>query len=291
MTTGTRLSGYLVVEKPSGPSSMQITAQVRRRLGVRAGHGGTLDPLACGLLPIALGQATKTLPILMAAPKGYRFCVRWGEERTTHDAAGEVVTATGRVPTPAAIEMALEAFVGHKPQRPPRFSAVKHNGRRAYDLARRGQPVPLKPREVTLYAARCVGPPQGDISMFEILCGPGFYVRALARDLGRRLGVGAYVTTLRRTQVGPFVRGIELLNDTPVEVLMNALRPLGDVLGGLPRFPLSSAQARQVRHGQRLPAQVGDGTRIAVHGCVPVALVRIENGVLYPRRVFHEESL
>ena len=267
---------------------MWVTSRIKKRLNSPAGHAGTLDPLASGLLPIALGKATKTLPFLLAQPKTYRVEVFWGEERTTHDILGVLSHTTGRLPQPEAVKAALDSFVGNHFQRPPRFCALKINGQRAYALARKGKKVFLEPRKVILYKA-CVLKSFERKSVLELVCGKGFYVRALVRDLGRALGVGAYVAALRRTRVGPFVEGRFVEEDT--KKLLAAVRPFVDVLGALSRISLSWEQTHRVRQGQKLPFFAPDGQKLALYKDTPVALVQLADGVLHPKRVFATQEL
>ncbi len=182
---GRPIHGWLCLDKPAGMTSTEAVARVRRATQARkVGHGGTLDPLATGVLPIALGEATKTVAYVMAGPKRYRFTARWGEARTTDDAEGEVVATSSAGPSAAAIEAALARFVGTLEQVPPRFAAVKVEGERAYDLARRGEAVELAPRPVEVERFVLVEQPDRDHATFELVCGRGTYVRALIRDLG-----------------------------------------------------------------------------------------------------------
>lgn len=203
--SGRRIDGWLVVDKPKGITSTHVVNIVKRLTQAqKAGHGGTLDPLATGVLPIALGEATKTVAYIMDALKRYRFTVRFGEARNTDDAEGEVVATSDRRPADEEIEAALPAFVGEIMQRPPSFAAVKIGGERAYDLARRGERVELEARPITIHSLLLVERSDPDHATFEAVCGKGAYVRALARDLGERLGCYAHVSELRRLSVGPF---------------------------------------------------------------------------------------
>src|SRR6266849_1782637 len=181
--------GWVALDKPIGMTSTYAVSVIKRLFAAkRAGHAGTLDPLASGCLPIALGDATKTVPFVMDGRKAYRFTVRWGEERDTDDAEGRVVASSGERPTPEAIKALLPGFVGAIEQVPPRFSAIKIEGERAYDVARDGEEFELKPRVVNIDRLALVETPDSDHTSFEAECGKGTYVRALARDLGRALG-------------------------------------------------------------------------------------------------------
>ena len=199
------MHGWLVLDKPVGMTSTHAVSVVKRLFQAkRAGHAGTLDPLASGLLPIALGEATKTVPFVMDGRKIYRFTVRWGEERDTDDAEGRVAATSAERPSADAIRALLPRFTGTIEQVPPRFSAVKIEGERAYDLARDGEVVELAPRPVEIHRLELVETPDPDHAVFAAECGKGTYVRALARDMGRALGCLGHVAALRRTAVGPF---------------------------------------------------------------------------------------
>ena len=199
------MHGWLVLDKPVGMTSTQAVGAIKRLFTrKRAGHAGTLDPLASGCLPIALGEATKTVPFVMDGRKVYRFTVRWGEERDTDDADGRVTATSDARPTRAAIEALLPRFTGTIAQVPPRFSAIKIEGERAYDLARDGETVELAARPVEIHRLELVDMPDADHAEFEAECGKGTYVRALARDIGRALGCFGHVEALRRKAVGPF---------------------------------------------------------------------------------------
>src|SRR5215203_6082787 len=195
------ISGWVVLDKGVGMTSTHAVAAVKRALNAKkAGHAGTLDPLASGILPIALGEATKTVPYVMDGRKAYVFTVAWGAETNTDDAEGEVVARSDLVPTREAIEALLPRFTGAIEQVPPRFSAIKIQGERAYDLAREGETIELQPRTVEI-ARLSVLKHAGDRSILEAECGKGTYVRALARDLGRAIGCLGHVAALRRTRV------------------------------------------------------------------------------------------
>ncbi len=197
--------GWVIIDKPVGMTSTFAVSVVKRLFcAKRAGHAGTLDPLASGCLPIALGEATKTVPFVMEGRKSYRFTVRWGEQRDTDDAEGRVIETSPQRPDAAAIAALLPRFLGTIAQVPPRFSAVKIEGERAYDLARDGEAVELEPRPVTIYRLVLVETPDADHALFEAECGKGAYVRGLARDMGRALACWGHVSALRRTAVGPF---------------------------------------------------------------------------------------
>src|SRR4051794_8806064 len=197
--------GWIVLDKPVGMTSTHAVSVLKRLYQAkRAGHAGTLDPLASGCLPIALGEATKTVPFVMDGRKTYRFTVRWGEERDTDDAEGRVTATSDARPSAADIDALIPRFTGTIEQVPPRFSAIKIDGERAYDLARDGEVVELAPRPVEIHRLDLVEVPDADHAVLAAECGKGTYVRAIARDMGRMLGCHGHVVALRRTGVGPF---------------------------------------------------------------------------------------
>jgi tRNA pseudouridine55 synthase len=298
---GRPIHGWLALDKPAGLTSTDAVTRVRRLTqALKVGHGGTLDPLATGVLPIALGEATKTVAYVMDGRKRYRFTARWGEARTTDDAEGEVVATSAVRPAAAAIEAALPGFIGVTLQVPPQFAAVKVEGERAYDLARRGEVVELAARPVEVDRFALVEQADPDHATFEVVCGRGTYVRALIRDLGERLGCLGHVVALRRLQAGPF--GIEsalslgaleqLLAD---DALPQALLPVAAALGGLPALALTEPQAHRLRAGQTIRVARGlvvgevedDATIRAMAAGQMVALARLQGAELSPVRVFN----
>ena len=238
------VNGWLVLDKPVGMTSTHAVSVVKRLFAAkRAGHAGTLDPLASGCLPIALGEATKTVPFVMDGRKTYHFTVQWGEERDTDDAEGRVVASSAARPTPDAIRALLPRFTGTIAQVPPRFSALKIEGERAYDLAREGKVVELAARPVDIHRLELVAMPDAEHAVLAAECGKGTYVRALARDLGRELGCLGHVVALRRTAVGSFTqdRAVDARRpagvDCPRQRAHRGLGP-GAVAGrGRPRGP------------------------------------------------------
>src|SRR5215475_14270843 len=217
------VNGWLILDKPVGMTSTHAVSVAKRLYSAkRAGHAGTLDPLASGCLPIALGEVTKTVPFVMDGRKIYQFTVRWGEERDTDDAEGRVTATSAARPGADEIRALLPRFTGTIEQVPPRFSAVKIEGERAYDLARDGEVVELKPRAVEIHRLELVESPDADHAVLAAECGKGTYVRALARDLGRLLGCFGHVAALRRTAVGPFTEDMA----TSLELLQR-IRLLG----------------------------------------------------------------
>lgn len=286
--------GWLVLDKPAGLSSAAAVAVVRRAFGgAKAGHAGTLDPLATGVLPLALGEATKLMRFAVAGRKTYEFTIRWGEQRTTDDAAGGLSAACAVRPSAAAIAAALPDFVGTIVQRPPAFSAIKVGGKRAYALARGGAAPELAPRTVVVERLTLCDCPDQNHASFELLCGTGVYVRALARDLAARLGTLGYVAALRRMQVGRFTLAQAIPLDKLADLrhspkLADCLLPLETVLADIPALSLSDDEARRLRLGQSIAmAHAADATVCAVAGGKPVALVRVAGGVVRPERVFN----
>jgi tRNA pseudouridine55 synthase len=297
---GRPINGWLVIDKDQGETSTAVVSAVRRLTRAqKAGHGGTLDPLATGVLPIALGEATKTVPYVVEAIKAYRFEVRFGEARDTDDAEGEVIATAEQRPEAAEIETALARFRGPVLQTPPRYAAVKIDGERAYDLARRGEAVELAPRPVEIHALELIERPAPDRAIFEMTCGKGAYVRAVARDLGDVLGCHGHVAALRRTAVGglraddalPLATLERLVED---DALPQALVSLTTALADIPALAVTEPQAQRLRSGQPIRAArqlvVGDveadTVRIQLAGEV-VALGRFDGDWLAPVRVFN----
>jgi len=301
---GVPLHGWLILDKPLGMTSSRAVAAVRRALDAeKAGHGGTLDPLATGVLPIALGEATKTVAWAMAGRKIYRFTLRWGEARDTDDTEGKVTATSPVRPDAAAIARALPRFIGDLIQRPPAFSALKLDGERAYDLARDGVAVALTPRLVRIDALRCLGQPDADHAAFEAVVGKGTYIRALGRDFGEALGTCAHVTALRRLAVGPFAIADAISLDKLAALGHSAaasghLLPIETALDDIPALALTEAEAHRLRCGQTVTPlqpsdraridQLGDGaTLCATIGGKLVALVEVAAGGLRPVRVLN----
>ena len=298
---GLPIHGWLCLDKPAGMTSTAAVTRVRRITRARkVGHGGTLDPLATGVLPIALGEATKTVAYAMEGRKHYRFTARLGEARTTDDAEGEIVARSERRPSTAEIEAALPGFVGLIEQVPPRFAAVKVEGERAYDLARRGEAVQLAPRTVQVDRFDLVERPDPDNATFELVCGRGTYVRALVRDLGDGLGCLGHVVALRRLRVGPFriedAISLEALEQLITDdALPQALLAVGAALGDLPSLSLTQPQVDRLRAGQTIRVAPGllvgepeaDATVRAMAAGRMVALARLHGSELSPVRVFN----
>jgi len=299
--------GWIVLDKPVGMTSTHAVAVVKRLFTAkRAGHAGTLDPLASGLLPLALGEATKTVPFVMDGRKRYRFTVRWGEERDTDDAEGKVAGASDARPTGEAISAALPAFTGTIAQVPPKFSAIKIEGERAYDLAREGQHVVLEARPVDIHGLTLVEMPDADTAVFEAECGKGTYVRALARDIGRVLGCLGHVGALRRTQVGPFGEN-DMIPLAELEALCqkaaagegslaDALLPVETALDDIPALAVNRADAARLQRGQAVllrgrDAPIFRGTVHVTTSGELVALAEVDRGEIIPKRVFNLAGL
>jgi tRNA pseudouridine55 synthase len=295
--------GWVVLDKPIGMTSTHAVAVIKRLFTARrAGHAGTLDPLASGCLPIALGEATKTVPFVVDGRKAYLFTVRWGEERDTDDAEGRVVKVNQSRPDRAAIQALLSLFVGTIEQTPPRFSAVKIDGERAYDLARDGETIEISPRAVTVHRLELVEIPDPDHAVLAAECGKGTYVRALARDLGRALGALGHVCALHRGRVGPFSEddmiSLERLESLCHRAaagegnLADMLLPIETALDDIPALAVSPADAARLQRGQAVllrgrDAAVIRGTvQVASSGQL-VAIAEVDRGEIVPKRVFN----
>ncbi len=291
---GQKVDGWIIVDKPTGMTSTQVIGRVRRATqAAKLGHGGTLDPEATGLLPIALGEATKTIPWCQDGSKVYTFTIRWGVATTTHDAEGEVTAESDVRPTRAAIEAAIPVFTGTITQIPPIFSALKIDGERAYDLARRGEMPEMKPRQVDIAYLKLTDMPDDDHASFEVLCGKGTYVRALGRDIAAHLGTLGHVPALRRTRVGPFTEAMAISvdkldqygNEPPP---FEALLPVETALDDIPALAITEAMANLLRQGQPVKAPESCNGTVQVHDDVGlVALGEVHEGILKPLRVFN----
>jgi tRNA pseudouridine55 synthase len=285
--------GWVVLDKPVGMTSTQAVSRLKRLFNAKkAGHAGTLDPLATGVLPVALGEATKTVPFVQDGNKAYRFTVRWGVETDTDDSDGRVAAQSDARPASAGILALLPRFIGTIQQLPPSYSAIKINGERAYDLARGSQAPVLSPRPVTIHALDLIDAGR-DEAMFEARCGKGTYVRAIARDLGRGLGCYGHVSALRRTRVGPFYEtdAVTLPELEDPASCAQALRRLEAGLMEVPRVVVDSSVAAKLRRGQSILLRGHDapfdGFAYAACGGVVVAVGAVEKGELIPGRVFN----
>lgn len=302
--SGDAVHGWLLIDKPAGLSSAAVVAKARRALHAeKAGHGGTLDPLATGLLPVAFGEATKTTAYVMAGRKTYRFLLRWGEARATEDAEGEIVATSASRPERDAIEKVLPEFIGLIRQVPPVYSAIKVEGRRAYELARANEAPELAPRMVEILSICLLGQPDTDHALFEVTCGKGAYMRSLARDIATRVGTLGHIASLRRIAVGPFreEQAISLerfLAFGHSAAAFEALLPIETVLDDIPALALTGEEADRLRRGQAIPLikrsdlprveQLEPGATVfATCAGRPVALTRYDFGSLKPVRVLN----
>lgn len=302
---GRPISGWLIIDKAYDFGSTEAVSKAKWLFQAqKAGHAGTLDPLATGVLPIAFGEATKTSAYVMDAEKHYRFTASWGEARATDDAEGAVIATSDKRPTREEIEAVLAQFTGEIEQTPPQFSAIKIGGERAYDIARDGEEVKLEPRQVMIYELRVAETPSENETVFEAVTGKGAYVRALVRDMARALGTHGYVSELRRLAVGPLraENGItlaELEAMENMEVRDSVLLPILDALSGMKQAPIDGPQADKLRRGQ--PAVISPATAKGVRGEIAgniegvlavmhdeaVAICELDGLKLKPTRVFN----
>jgi tRNA pseudouridine55 synthase len=297
------LHGWLIIDKPPGLTSARIVAVVKRATGAKVGHAGTLDPLATGILPLALGEATKTVQFAVAGHKRYRFRVRWGIATDTDDREGAATAVTSARPDATAIAAALPEFTGTIGQRPPAYSAIKIAGRRAYALTRAGRPPKMAVRPVEVAELRLLATPDPDHADFEAVVGEGTYIRALARDLAAALGTLGHIAELRRLAVGRFTEAQAISLETAVALghslaASEHLLPIETALDDIPALALTAAEAARLCHGQRVTpenarerarlAEIGDGTLVgARHDRFVIALARIEAGSLRPVRIIN----
>ncbi|MFZ4068667.1 MAG: tRNA pseudouridine(55) synthase TruB [Caulobacterales bacterium] len=309
---GVDVSGWLAFDKPEELTSTDAVAVIKRAFNAnKVGHAGTLDPLASGILPIALGEATKTVPWLVEADKAYRFTIRWGSSTATQDREGAITARSDARPTPAGVAAALATFLGEIDQTPPQFSAIKVDGERAYDLARDGETVDLKPRRVVLHEAAVAEWLSADETAFTVRCGKGFYIRALVRDIAAKLGMEGHVGMLRRTAVGPFVEANSITLDALKDFVHKGaaserLMPIETALADIPALAINGEDAFKLKQGRPIvllphivealkgqfrPRTIAgqDASRAAVALCdgLAVALGDVRAGRFSPSRVFH----
>ncbi len=303
---GNVINGWLNIDKPQGMTSNQVIGKVRRILNAqKLGHAGTLDPLATGILPIALGEATKTIQFAQDHDKIYRFTITWGEARNTDDSEGEVTASSPQRPTAAEITALIPRFIGDIQQRPPQFSAIKIDGERAYNLARAGEEVIIDSRIVSVYDLKLLAS-TADTAEMEMHCGKGTYVRAIARDMGEILGCYGHISVLRRTVVGVFSEESVIPLDVFEKMVQSSdpdlyLRPVETVLDDIPALALTDEEISRIKQGQSLKLlSRQDIDRLDVAGInattdlvlaighnKPIALLT-RNGVeLQPMRVFN----
>lgn len=302
---GAIVNGWVCLDKPFEMGSTEAVTRIRRLFDAqKAGHAGTLDPLASGILPIALGEATKTVPFMMEAQKVYRFTIHWGISTDSVDREGEIIARSDVRPTVEAVKAALPAFVGEIDQVPPAFSAIKVDGQRAYDLVREGVEVELKARRVTIHEAAVTDAPDADHVQITMRTGKGVYVRSLARDLAAALGAEGHVSALRREQVGPFSLQNAVTLDSLEEMVhrgaaSEGLLPVATALDDIPELAVSDQDAFSLRQGRPiilLPRQVetlkgqlqGDARTVSVFlDQTLVALGQLRAGRIEPDRVFN----
>ena len=300
---GRPLDGWLIIDKPPGLTSTDVVNQVKRGFDAQhAGHGGTLDPLATGVLPIAFGHATKTVPYVMDGTKVYRFTLRLGDQRDTDDADGKTVATSPNRPTDAALLAALPAFIGDIMQVPPVYSAIKVAGERAYDMAREGRPPDLPPRPARIDRFELIDRPDADHAIFEVQSGKGVYMRSLARDLAIATGTLGHIAALRRLRVGPFTEAHAIsldicrTADDMSPASPDLLLPVTTALADIPALALTEAEAFGLSNGQaislidlmgRIPAAASPdgGTARAMAGERVIGLCRLEDGWLKPERL------
>jgi tRNA pseudouridine55 synthase len=311
---GQAIHGWLILDKPKGMNSTQAVTRVRRLFdAAKAGHAGTLDPLATGVLAIALGEATKTVPYAMDGEKLYRFTACWGEARDTDDAEGQVTARSELRPSREQILAMLPRFIGEIMQTPPDYSAIKVAGERAYDLAREGEELSLSARPILIHSAKLMDQPDGDHAVFEVECGKGSYIRAWVRDFALALGTVGHVTELRRLRVGPFaieaaisLESLEGFGHSPAA--LEHLRPIATALDGIPALAVTEPDSVRLRSGNpilirapqfsRLMEQQegraeagadfqGQTVYLSTARGEPVALAAVAQGELRPFRVFN----
>ena len=301
---GKAIHGWIIIDKPGGLSSNAVVGRVRRLTGAaKVGHAGTLDPMATGVLPMALGEATKIVSYLMDGAKAYRFTVRWGEQRDTDDAEGEVVATSDARPAKEQILVVLGNFIGDIEQVPPVFSAIKIEGKRAYALARADQAPEMKPRTIHIEDLKLLRVVDADHAEFEAVSGKGAYMRSLARDLGTALGTVGHIVQLRRIAVGPFDEKQAISLDKLESLRHSAplsehLLPVETVLDDIPALALTETEARKLSQGQAIPVLPvasrsplknigqGDVVRVMAEGRL-VALAKINGGEIRPFRVMN----
>jgi len=297
---GKAVHGWLVLDKPVGMTSTQAVGAVRRLFDAKkAGHAGTLDPLATGVLPIALGEATKTVPYAVDGTKHYRFTVRWGAGTETDDAEGRITATSELRPSREAIEALLPRFTGAIQQTPPAYSAIKVDGNRAYDLARAGEIVELEARSVQIDSLTLIDMTDRETAVFEARCGKGTYVRALARDMGVELGCLGHLIALRRTRVAPFdeaqavsLASLEAAAEQGEDALQALLRPIEAALQDLAEISVGQNDAARLLRGQAVlirgrDAPTGTGPTYATCKGQLIAVGQIDKGELRPLRVFN----
>ncbi|WP_262693687.1 tRNA pseudouridine(55) synthase TruB [Kordiimonas aquimaris] len=292
---GDKVDGWLVVDKPADFSSAKIVAIAKRIFNAqKVGHGGTLDPLATGILPVGFGEATKTMPYIVDATKEYQFTVKWGTATDSDDCEGEITQSGGHVPSVADVEAVLDEFVGTIEQVPPIYSAIKVDGKRAYALARAGVDVEIKPRSVEIQSLKHVSfnADTGE-SEFHVVCGKGTYVRSLGRDIALKLGTYGHITVLRRTRVGPFsldaAISLEKLEDMRHSArAAGDLQPITTALDDILALAVTAQEAADIKMGRSIQnPKAKQGVCLLVNGDIPVAIAEAEGENIRPLRVFN----
>ncbi len=292
---GDKVDGWLVIDKPLGASSAKAVAIVKRTLNAqKVGHGGTLDPMATGILPIGLGEATKTMPFIVDATKDYDFTVKWGVATDSADREGQIIHSGGHIPEKAAIEAILPDFTGNIEQVPPAHSAVKVNGKRAYELARAGETVVLQKRLVEIQSLSLVShDADAGESCFHVVCGKGTYVRSLGRDIATSLDTYGHLTALRRTRVGPFALDASISLENLEELSHSApaaglLRPITTALDDIPAVAVTALEAADLKQGRPIQQTgVKQGICYCMDGDIPVAIAEVMDEMVRPLRVFN----
>jgi len=287
-----KLNGWLIIDKPLGISSAHVVAKIKRLTKAKVGHAGTLDPLATGVLPIALNEATKVTQFMIDSDKEYEFEVTWGQERDTDDAEGQVVASSELQVAKEDILKAMEKFLGEIEQVPPQYSAIKVGGKRAYDTARKGGETELKARKITIKELTLLETRNPEQATFRLACSKGTYVRSLARDMGRVIGCFGYVSALRRTRHGVFDISQAITLEKMEEMcktgaLAQAILPAQKVLDGIPALSLSEKEEGKIRNGIALPREVQNDLVALFRDNTLVALASPQNGKLQPVRVFN----
>jgi len=305
--TGDVVNGWINLDKPVGITSTQAIGKVRRYLNAsKVGHAGTLDPLASGILPIALGEATKTIPFVQDEVKTYFFTIRWGEQRTTDDAEGDVIASSANRPTPDSVVQILPQYIGEIEQLPPQFSALKIDGKRAYDLARSGEDVKLQTRLVHIESFDMLAMREEEAD-FRVMCSKGTYIRALARDIALDLETRGYVSALRRESVGTFSLDHAISLDKleqmgHIAAIGEALMPVDSVLDVIPALSLTTQEKALLKNGQRLSfvsksdfhrldtiLDDSQNSVLALARCEgnPVGLIKVQGSLVKPVRIFN----
>ena len=288
------INGWIIVDKPEGMSSAHVVAKIKRLFKVKkAGHGGTLDPMATGVLPIALGEATKALSYILEGTKAYRFEVKWGEARSTEDREGEITATSTHRPQPKDIEQVLPFFTGKIEQIPPAYSALKVNGKRAYALAREGQEVILSPRTLEIHSLTLLHT-SPDSATFEVVCSKGTYVRSLARDIALHLGTYGHLIGLRRIMAGPFHEKNAILLASLEDIghkteLTKYVLPLQDALADILALEIEDIDGAKFRQGRTVlvPHKTEENTVLVFCKGIPLGFAKVSGGQIIPLRVFN----